>query len=141
MRRMQAAAIRQGADIPQELDRRRSVAALTESGCGHVVIVPLRFPVQLLDPELELRPERLIRGLFQLLLDLFDLPFIFLELRLTNGRDALAFVRQIDARPLTEVEKLDPLLELIDPHLDAEAVEVTVGRMHDGLVNRRLAEM
>src|SRR5215510_2006180 len=102
----------QGADISHKLDRRQSVAALAESGGGHVGIGPLRLMPQLLDPEFELRPERLVSSLFQLLLDLFDLPFVFPELCLTNGRDARALVRQIDARPLTEVEKVDPLLEL-----------------------------
>jgi hypothetical protein len=68
---------------------------------------------QLLDPEFELRPERLVSSLFQLLLDLFDLPFVFAELCLTNGRDARAFVRQIDARPLAEMEAPDPIFELL----------------------------
>src|SRR5215475_9202526 len=141
VRRMQMPAVGQGADISHKLDRRRSVAALTESGVGHVKIVPFRLMPQLLDPEFELRPERLVRGFFQLLLDLFDLRLEFPELCLTNGRDAGALVRQIDARPLTEMEKVDPLLELLDPQLEAETVEVAVGRMHNGFVNRRLAEM
>src|SRR5215510_6714518 len=141
VRRMQMPAVAQGADVSQKLDRRRSVAALTESGVDHVKIGPFRLMPQLLDPEFELRPERLVRGFFQLLLGLFDRYLEFPELCLTNGRYARAFVRQIDARPLTEMEKVDPLLELIDPHLEAETVEVAVGRMHNGVVNRRLAEM
>src|SRR5262245_55942379 len=140
VRRMQAPAVGQGADISQKLDRRRSVAALTESGVGHVKIVPFRLMPQLLDPEFELRPERFVCGFFQLLLDLFDLRLEFPELCLMNGRDARALVRQIDARPLTEMEKVDPILELLDPQLEAETVEVAVGRMHDGFVDRRLAE-
>src|SRR5215467_3078796 len=126
VRRMQMPAVGQRADISHKLDRRRSVAALTESGIGHVKIGPFRLMPQLLDPEFELRPEGLVRGLLQLLLDLFDLPFVFPELRLTNWRSARALVRQIDARPLTEVEKLDPVLELLDSQLYAETVEVTV---------------
>src|SRR5262245_54298727 len=139
VRRVQMPAVGQGADISYKLDRRRSVAALAESGVGHVKIVPFRLMPQLLDPEFELRPERLVRGFFQLLLDLFDLRLEFPELCLTNGRDARALVRQIDARPLTEMEKVDPFLELLDPQLEAETVEVAVGRMHNGFVNRRLA--
>src|SRR5262249_4116011 len=117
---MRGPAVGQGADISHKLDRRRSVAPLTESGVGHVKIGPFRLMPQLLDPEFELRPERLVRGFFQLLLDLFDLRLEFPELCLTNGRDAGALVRQIDARPLTEMEKVDPLLELLDPQLEAE---------------------
>src|SRR5262245_14447715 len=120
MRRMQVAAIRQGADISQKLNRRRSVASLTESGSGHVVISPFRLMLQLLNSEFELRSESLVRGLLQLLLDLFDLPFVFAELRLTNRRGTCALVGQINARPLAEVKTGDPILELLDTQLDAE---------------------
>src|SRR5262245_12847930 len=56
VRRMQTPAVGQGADISHKLDRRRSVAALAESGVGHVGIGPFRLMPQLLDPEFELRP-------------------------------------------------------------------------------------
>src|SRR5215475_2759830 len=100
MRRMQVAAIGQSADISQKLNRRRSVAPLAESGRGHVVIGPFRLMLQLLNSEFELRSEGLVRGLLQLLLDLLDLPLVFPDLRLTNGRGTRPFVGQINARAL-----------------------------------------
>src|SRR5262249_3928827 len=139
--RRQMPAVGQGADISHKLDRRRSVAPLTESGVDHVKIGPFRLMPQLLDPEFELRPERLVRGFFQLLLGLFDRYLEFPELCLANGRYARALVRQIDARALPEMETPDPIFELLDSHLEAETVEVAVGRMHNGFVNCRLAQV
>src|SRR5262245_28760118 len=39
------------------------------------------------------------------------------------------------------METPDPIFELLDPQLEPETVEVAVGRMHNGFVNRRMAEM
>src|SRR5262245_9404572 len=124
VRRMYMPAVGQGADISHKLDRRRSVAALTESGVDHVKIGPFRLMPQLLDPEFELRPERLVRGFFQLLLGLFDRYLEFPELCLADGGDTVVFVGQVNSRALAEMETPDPIFKLIDPHLEAEPEEV-----------------
>src|SRR5689334_22964819 len=120
------AAVGERADIAQKLNRRRSVPPLAESGRGHVVIRPLRFMLQLLDSEFELRAEGLVRGLIQLLLDLLDLPIVFFELRLPRRRGAGKFVRQVDPGALAKMEFADPILEFIHAELNAQAVKVPV---------------